>query len=131
MPERAQFLARLYALVVLAAGLAFLVNRDGVISAIDGALHDAALMWCFGVLAVAAGGAAVLGHTRWRGWRAALVSLMSWGTLLKGLALMLLPNPILIRLYEAVDYRGRASLWGIAAIGIGLLLAVAGGRRTG
>lgn len=130
MSERTAYLSKLFGLSLVVVALCWALNAAAVAGALDAAVRDQGLMWCFGVLAVFGGIAIVLGHNVWRGWPAIGVTLLGWLALLKGIVLLAAPGPLMVDLYARFDVAHLAYVWCAAMIVLGGALAAGGFRRT-
>lgn len=128
MSERTAYLSRLFGLSVIVVAICWLLNPATVGAAIEAAVRDQGLMWCFGVLAVFAGLAVVLGHNVWTGWPAIGVTVIGWLILLKGIGLIVLPNAAMVGLYNGFDVAHLPYLWCAVMMVVGGALVYAGFR---
>jgi len=135
MSERTRFLSRLIGLYCLLAALIMLVDREGMVAAVEALVLDRALLLVLGVITVAAGLAMVLAHNTWsRGALPFAVTLVGWLTLFKGLVLWLLTPAAAAQLYlQQLRYGQLYYLYGAVTLVLGVCLTVAGfsPRRRG
>jgi hypothetical protein len=90
MTSRTIFLSRLIGLYCILAAASMGVRKASVIQTVVALLHDGPLMFILGVLTLSAGLAMVLAHNRWSGAAEAVVTIVGWITLLKGLLFLFL-----------------------------------------
>jgi hypothetical protein len=91
-PKRTGFLAQLVGGYIVIYGIAMVVNRPLLTDALNALLHDATQVFIWGSICAAGGLAFIIGHNRWSGGvLTVVVTVIGWLTLLKGLALLLLP----------------------------------------
>lgn len=103
MNERTIFLSKLLGVYCIVVGLTMALNKTATVQTVNALVHDAPLLYVFGLTVTAAGLALVIAHNRWSGAAAVLVSIVGWGTLLKGLFFLLLPP----------NAAGGITLWGV------------------
>jgi len=94
MSARTAFLSKLIGIYCMLIGIAMGINKQTAIQTVIMLVHDAALLFVFGLIVVAAGLAIILTHNVWSGGAVpVIVTLIGWASLLKGLAFLLLPPP--------------------------------------
>jgi hypothetical protein len=92
MSSRTIFLARLFGLYCLLAGVSMAIRKPSIIETVTALVHNAPLMFFIGVVTLFGGLAMVLGHNVWSGGGlAVVVTLLGWITLLKGLLFLFVP----------------------------------------
>ena len=72
-------------------GIVMMVRRNAIRELMTAIIEQRALIFILAMLRVLIGLAIVLAHNQWRGTLAIVVTLIGWITLLRGIALMLLP----------------------------------------
>ena len=88
------FLSRLIGIYCIIVGTAMALHKAATLQMVVALVNDPPVMYLFGLIVVAVGLAMVLHHNFWRrGPVAAVVTLIGWTTLLKGLLFLLLPPP--------------------------------------
>ena len=113
------YLARLIGLFTVLLIGAMLMQGSATVEA---AVADKPLMFTYAIISLGLGVAMVLGHNVWsRGALPAVVSLVGWLILAKGLALLLAPG-----MFERMQYREHFYLYLAPSLVIGLYLAWAG-----
>jgi hypothetical protein len=94
MVGRTVFLSRLIGIYCILIGLSMAINKQATLGAVLALVHDAATLFVFGLVLVAAGLAIVLAHNVWSGGALpVIVTIIGWLTLIKGLLCLLLPPP--------------------------------------
>ena len=120
------YLAKFGGLFCLLMCGALLARPKASLAAIEAMVESPAVMMVTAVFTLAAGAALVIGHNVWdKGPLALAVTLLGWTTLIKGLALAIVPPKALSGFYRAVRYPQRFRL--IMAVGavFGAWLAIA------
>jgi hypothetical protein len=97
------FLSRLIGVYCIVVGVAMALNKTATVQTVTALVNDAPLLYVFGLTVAAAGLAIVIAHNRWSGAVAVMVSIVGWGTLIKGLFFLLLPP----------GAAGGIALWGV------------------
>jgi len=91
MSPRTIFLSKLFGLYFILVSLPMMLHKQAVIEMVTGLLRDPSMMFVFGVLALVAGLAMVLGHNIWSGGvLPVVVTIIGWLALIKGLLFLLL-----------------------------------------
>jgi hypothetical protein len=94
MLDRTVFLSRLIGIYCILVGTAMAVNKGAMLQMVTALVHDAPMLYIFGLTLVAAGLAMILSHNIWRGGAVpVIVTLVGWLTLLKGLLFLYIPFP--------------------------------------
>lgn len=92
MDERTTFLGKLLGIYLILVSIAMAANKAATIQTVMALVHDAPVMFVLGLILVAAGLAMILSIGWWsRGALPFVVRLISWLTLLKGLAFLFWP----------------------------------------
>ena len=128
MSDRTIYLARLIGLYCLLAGLIMVVQREGMVAAVEALVLDRALLLILGVITVAVGLAMILAHNIWSGGALpVVVTLIGWLTLIKGLVLWLMSPPAAAQFYlQQLHYPQLYYLYATVTLVIGVYLTVAG-----
>jgi len=127
--ETAIFLARLFGIYFIMAGLSLLFKRQMLIREIK-RLKESGAVYFFGLSAFLAGLAMVLAHNVWQGewWRIA-ITLIGWAAFLKGIFLIFFPENLLTGEQSLSEKLLRNKLFfvliGIAAVVLGICLSCA------
>lgn len=121
------FLAKLIGLfAVLTAGW-MMLDREEALDRIHYLLQDRDLSLIWGLLAVAAGLAVVIGHNVWRGGLLPIVvTLVGWLMLLKGLALAVMPSTAWTQALQTLHFEADFYAWVAAPLALGVYLTLAG-----
>lgn len=117
-----ELLATWMGLYMVAAGAGLLVDRN-LYANVIGELRDGASLGYLAAIVVFVIGAAVVSlHNEWNGPWAVVVSLIGWGALIEGLALLAFRRAFLSA-FEAIDFAGRTALvFALFAILLGAFL---------
>ncbi|MFI5388284.1 MAG: hypothetical protein ACHQY2_01090 [Candidatus Eremiobacterales bacterium] len=92
MGARTTFLGKLLGIYLVLVSIAMAANKAATIQTVTALIHDAPVIFVLGLILVAAGLAMILSVGGWsRGALPLVVSLVSWLTLIKGLAFLLWP----------------------------------------
>jgi hypothetical protein len=87
------FLGKLIGVYCLIVALTMIANRRTTVDAVNDLITDPPLVLLSGVIAVAVGLGVVIGHNIWSGGALpVVVTLVGWASLIKGIALMALPQ---------------------------------------
>ena len=121
-----QILAVFIGLYMVAAGIGFLTGRGSYATLIDELRDNTALGYVTGAFVFALGAAMVAVHNLWTGPLAIVVSLVGWGALIEGVLMLAIRRPFL-GLVKVVPFTPATMVpFGIAAIVLGAVLAIAG-----
>jgi hypothetical protein len=94
MPQRTAFLSKLVGIYCILVGIAMGFTKTATVQMVIQMVHDAPVLFVFGLVMVAAGLAMVLSHNIWSGGALpVIVTLVGWLTLIKGLAFLFFPPP--------------------------------------
>jgi hypothetical protein len=101
------FLGRYIGVAMLLMCLALLARPKASIAAIASLMDQPGVLLITGVFTMAGGAALVVGHDIWSGGALAIaVTLVGWLSLLKGLAILVVPAPAMARVYSSIGYPG-------------------------
>ena len=103
MRDRTIFLSKLLGVYCIVVGVSMALNKAATVQTVTALVNDAPVLYVFALTVIAAGLALVIGHNRWSGMPEVLVSIIGWGTLIKGLFFLLLPSSL----------AGGIALWGV------------------
>jgi hypothetical protein len=120
------FLARLLGLFTLVIAAAILINRRGMIAAVQGLSHHPDTLLIAEVIGLGVGLAIVISHEVWTSLLGLVVTLPGWFLLLRALILMLLPPEKIAELFALVAWPQRAETYALISLVIGVLLTIAG-----
>ncbi|MES1202010.1 MAG: hypothetical protein ABUS57_11250 [Pseudomonadota bacterium] len=84
--------ARILGPLMLAFGILLIVQRSRILTVLEGLMDDEALMLVGGVISLFIGLVIVALHTSWRGITAILVSLIGWASVIRGAAVLFVPD---------------------------------------
>jgi hypothetical protein len=110
MTQLTVYLARLFGVFVLLMAASMAADPAPVLAAIQSMMHSPGLVLITGVITMAAGVAAVIGHHRWSGGAlTVVVTVLCWLTLIKGFVIMAAPPGLLGAIYGFMGYPGGGS----------------------
>jgi len=101
-----------------------LARRTFVSTAIDNALQNAGTLWLMGFIALAIGAIMVPIQEVWSGWQA-IVTLMGWVALIKGIVIIMFPESV-SALYRTWNKRGIIAFSASVSTLLGLLFLYEG-----
>jgi len=91
MSQLTSYLAKLIGLYSILAALAMITHKQATVDMVTTLVHNPTAMFLGGIITLVAGLAIVLGHNVWSGGvLPVVVTLIGWGTLVKGLIILLL-----------------------------------------
>ena len=94
MPARTAFLSKLIGLYCILLALSMAVNKQATVQTVIALVHNAPVLYVFGLTVVAVGLAMVLSHNVWSGGALpVIVTVIGWLALIKGMVFLLLPPP--------------------------------------
>lgn len=103
--SRTAFLSKLIGIYCILVSLSMAINKEATVQAVTALVHDAPVLYVFGLILVAAGLAMILSHNVWSGGALpVIVTLVGWLTSIKGLAFLFVPPAAAVGIF----------LWGSA-----------------
>jgi hypothetical protein len=127
MTPRTIYLSRLLGLFLLILGVAEIIQRAALATTAIDLVKSPPLLFVTGMLTLAAGLAIVLAHNVWRGGAGPIVvTLLGWALLLKGAAVVIVPDTSWVGLVQVSGFADHYALYGIVPILLGLYLTYAG-----
>ena len=121
------YLAKLFGLYCIIFALAMMAHKREAVEAIQALLRSPPLLLFVEIVGLMGGLALVLGHNIWSGGALpVVVTLLGWLILIRGAALLALPEATKIRLFDALRYEERYHLYMGVALILGIYLTVAG-----
>lgn len=127
-------LARAFGVVILAVALAALLSPSRMRTTLDEFARSPGLTFIAALFAVVLGMALVIIHSVWADLPAALVSLLGWAILIKGILLLAVPEGLLKLGSAAASSDGTVRAWGVFAVLLGaayLVIGLAGRALAG
>jgi len=107
-----------------------IANRRTTIDAVNALVRNPSLVLLAGIFAVAVGLGLVIGHNVWSGGALpVVVTIVGWVSLIKGVALLVLPAGQMSKLYEALHYERYYLGFVGVTLALGLYLTIAGFSR--
>jgi len=120
------FLGKLIGVYCLIVALTMIANRRTTVDAVNDLITDPPLVLLSGVIAVAVGLGVVIGHNIWSGGALpVVVTLVGWASLIKGIALMALPQGQMAKLYKVLRYERFYLAYVGVTLALGLYLTIA------
>jgi len=119
------YLARFFGIYIALMGIVMMVRRKAILELMTAIIEQRALIFILAMLRVLIGLAIVLAHNQWRGTLAIVVTLIGWITLLRGIALMLLPADAERKVLTIFERSSQYHAAAIIAILFGLWLSYA------
>jgi hypothetical protein len=111
------YLGRFIGLACLIMCAALVARPKSSLTAIASMTSQPGLLWVTGIFTLAGGVAMVVGHNLWSGGAVTIaVTVIGWVTLLKGLAILVVPTTALARFYSGVAGATRFRL--VMAVGV-------------
>jgi hypothetical protein len=109
------FLGKSLGLYCVVLSVAMMANKRTTVAAVNAMIRDPALMLFAAIVGLAVGLAIVVGHNVWSGGALPVaVTLVGWWTAIKSLALLILPQKTMTKVFEAAHYEQR--FYGITAV---------------
>jgi hypothetical protein len=100
MSKRTTYLGKLIGLYYIFVAFAMMVHKAAIVDAVAALLHNAAVVFVLGLVALVAGLAMVLAHNVWSGGvLPVVVTVIGWLALFKGLLFICMPAGKLADLY--------------------------------
>ena len=94
MTARTQFLSKLIGLYCMLVSIPMALHKDATLTMVTALVHDAPVVFVFGLIVTAAGLALILSHNVWSGGIApVVVTIVGWASLIKGLLFLFFPPP--------------------------------------
>lgn len=130
MTTRTIFLSKLIGLYCLIVGVAYIVQKDAVLTVGAALLRDGPLTLVFGVFLLILGLAAIIGHNIWHGGPAPIiVTLMGWIAALKGATALVLSPDASANLMATTHFEQYFYVYMGITIAIGVYLTYKGFTR--
>ena len=132
MSPRTVFLSRLIGLYCILVALSMITRKQATVETVTALLHDPSMMFVLGVITLVSGLAMVLSHNVWSGGAlAVIVTLVGWGTLIKGLFFLFLPPGMEAGFFlRQLHYQELFYLYGGISLGLGIYLTYGGFKST-
>ena len=132
MSSRTTFLSKLLGLYCILIGLSMVTHRQATVETMMTLVHNAAMMFIGGVIALLTGLAMVLGHNVWSGGALpVIVTLVGWLTLIKGLLILFLSPEAAVGFFlGGLHYEQLFYLYTAISLIFGVYLTYGGFRST-
>ena len=129
MAERTVFLSKLIGLYCILYALAMIINKPTIVAGVNTLVHTPSELLILSVILLPAGIALVLGHNVWSGGALPIVvTLVGWGTLFKGLVIVLLPPEGVAAYMAGLHYETMFYFYAAITLALGAYLTYAGYR---
>jgi hypothetical protein len=120
------FLGKLIGLYCIIAALALMAHKHSTVESIKALIRNPPLLLLVEVIALIAGLAMVLGHNLWSGGAlAVIVTLIGWLVTIRGVALLVLPEDVKLKLFDALRYEERFFIYMGVVLVLGIYLTFA------
>ena len=121
------YLAQFFGFLFIILAVSMLFTKKLTLEVLEDFAHNKGLSYLGGLIAVAAGLAMVLSHNIWNaGALAAIISLIGWLMLIKGIVLLFMTPESYLKIYRMVDLEKSYYIISIIFLLIGLYLTIAG-----
>jgi hypothetical protein len=131
MPSRTIFLARLIGLSAVFMSLAMVVNKTSFIGTTAALVHEPPALMIYGMIALFAGLAMVIGHNVWSGGAlAVVVTLIGWLILIRGVVLLSLSSAAIVSLFDTMRFAEFFYVYVAVLFAIGVYLTYASFRSS-
>lgn len=121
--ETSVFIGRIFAICYLAIGLGLLVKPDNFQKMVEGLDADPGDTYMWGLFVLIIGSLIVVSHNLWVASWPVIITIIGWGAVLKGFALILYPESLLwfTRRFgkDSAMYRGIGVFVLVVALAIG------------
>ena len=124
--DTTQVLAALIGLYFVAGGIALLTDSEAIMTMFRELLAQPLYALFGGLIAFAIGGAIVAVHNDWSGLLAGFVTLVGWVALAEGVLLIAMRRIFLDTVARLALSEGLLGIFGMATLGLGLILLYAG-----
>lgn len=123
--ETSTLIARLFAPLYLSIGLGMFLSPKYYKKMLGELTHATTLAYLGGTIALVIGVLIVTYHNAWEGNWTLIITLMGWLTLLKGVLLLMIPEPFIELISPLIKSRALPVV-GAVALGLGLILGYFG-----
>jgi len=128
MSPRTLFLSKLIGLYCILVALSMVTRKQATVERVTALVQNPSMMFVLGVIALAAGLAMVLAHNIWSGGAlVVIVTLVGWGTLVKGLLFLFLPPEMEAGFFlRQLHYQQLFYLYTVISLVLGIYLTYGG-----
>lgn len=128
MSSRTTFLGRLLGFFSILVALAMLAHKQATVDMLTTLFSNTTAVFVIGLIGIAAGLALILGHNVWSGGALpVIVTLIGWGSFLKGLLCLFLPQGALAGVLGGPSYERYFYVSPLISLVLGLYLVYASG----
>lgn len=126
-----KFLGKLIGLFALLVSVSIATHKEDTLATVTAIVQDPATLMVLGFIGLAAGLAMVLSHNVWKGGLLpVLVTLAGWVILIRGVALLALPESVVKNILYMADYRQLFYVYCACAFVFGVYMTAASFKRT-
>jgi len=128
MSPRTLFLSKLIGLYCILVALSMVTRKQATVERVTALVQNPSMMFVLGVIALAAGLAMALAHNIWSGGAlVVIVTLVGWGTLVKGLLFLFLPPEMEAGFFlRQLHYQQLFYLYTVISLVLGIYLTYGG-----
>ena len=119
------FFAQVLGIIFLVVGVSIVFKKNYVVAALDEITRSKALLWLSGFSALCMGAVMVVLNNFWTSGLPLVITLLGWMSLLKGAALLLMPE-VTVSMYRKMDKDSLFIVAGFVAFILGLILLYLG-----
>ncbi len=106
-----------------------ITRKQASVEVLTAFAHNPPLLWLFGMLFLIAGLGIVLGHNVWSGGALpVIVTIIGWGTLIRGLLLLFLSPEAIWALFRTIRYEQLFYVYVVISLVLGAYLTYGGFR---
>lgn len=119
------FLARLIGLFTVIMSVAILLNRAGIVAAIEGLRRDRTALLIIELIGLAVGLAMIISHTIFYGGVLPIVvTIFGWFIFLRAVVLLFLAPEMITKIFDFAAWPKHANIYGLASFILGLFLTI-------
>lgn len=116
---------KIFSIYMIVAAIGILLNKQIATKMIQQFKDNYALIYTIGAMATLLGSYMVITHNEWSTIENGLISLISWGILIKGITAMISPN-LLMNVAEKIQTPKQMTAWALLPLILGLYLGYIG-----
>jgi len=124
--ETSIFVAKILSLVYLSVGLGLLLNQSFYQKLFKDFMESPSVLYVGAIMALVVGFLLVTYHNIWVVSWVVLITILGWLALIKGIALLVIPNAMLRMTQSLLDKKYYLCIQAIAALILGLILGYYG-----
>ena len=120
------FLAQVFGIYALVGGLSGILHQERMRKALQEVTRSYLIPYFDGVIALLVGLLIVLTHNVWDSLVAGVISLIGWLAIIEGVAMLLLPQKMIVAVARLFDSKGAVLIWSVVALLLGVYLIYVG-----